>query len=151
MYGFWLGYLLGSSDDNNNHQDSGDFWDGVNGFIFLLVFLTTYIPIAGVIGFKLGQVINDINLLKWGLTILFILLTYKSLYFIGTPIRYIMNPFKEGTIKDILFHTLFFLQGYILLVLVTHMKFLDQDKILPGFLNFYNNIFSKIFHWLFAS
>ena len=149
MFGtdFWLGYMMGSSEDNNcnNENNEGDFFTTIFGIITIGFF----VPAIGILGYEIGEQIKNINLFKWGMSILFVyFLTFKSMEVIFYPYRKISKSFPNTTILDFMSLFLLIQLGYYFLIIESKIDFMNDNKILNGLIKFYENIFSIFFNWL---
>jgi len=157
MFGidFWLGYIIGSSDNtsyNSYHEKDG------NGFftlIFFLILIGLFVPAMGILGYEIGEEIKNINLLKWGISILCIyLLTFKSMEIIIYPSKKIFAlfpKFSNEIILNMILLILLLLLGYTYLFIESKIDFISDNKVLNGLLYFYQNLFADIVNWLFKA
>jgi len=149
MFGtdFWLGYMMGISEDNNCHNENNE--GGFFTTIFEIITIGFFVPAIGILGYEIGEQIKNINLFKWGMSILFVyFLTFKSMEVIFYPYRKISKSFSNTIILDIMSLFLLVQLGYYFLIVESKIDFMSDNKILNGLIKFYENVFSIFFNWL---
>ncbi len=131
------------------------YWLGFAGMIIFLASLGLYMPAVSILGYEIGQYVLNINLVKWGSMIVFILISiYPLVIFAQLVVQYsktfinfiILVPLFIGIGSTLLLLEAYFINNSVLNILIgtyTNLSIWLYTNI--------GNLIVNIVNWLLSS
>ena len=126
--------------DNSTPEETAEAW--------ALIFKSYLFGFpAGVIGYEIGKIIYDVNLVKWGLTVVFLFFAVKFIgQFVSFLVYAILSKFDYEFMEVLLRMFLFIVIGIATSYLIA--QFGRVILVNDGNLVKYIAIYEGLFHWL---